>query len=329
MKPLDLKEDLLRRPERYSFFQAVRLLRLHVAPGEDCESFLREMLRVRPDLSLGFPGTDIVSIEEDENASGDPLYRMTTSFLGLYGASSPLPSFYTEDLFDEASEDRTVTREFLDVFNFPFYRLFFQIWTKYRWWMRLVDDRAADYWERLYSLIGLGIEEFRESLPEPSRFLRYIGLFTQFPRSALGLKTLLSDALGVSCIRIVSCVVCKIPIPSDQRCYIGAQGSSLGADCHLGQEIDDAMGKIRIVIGPLDAEVFRNLLPGGPLFNDIGMLARAYLFQPMEMELELVMKHQAIQTTHLGHGDWSAAGYTTWLCFDESMQEDASVLFAI
>jgi len=32
-------------------------------------------------------------------------FLITATFLGLYGVSSPLPTFYTEDLMDEASQD--------------------------------------------------------------------------------------------------------------------------------------------------------------------------------------------------------------------------------
>jgi type VI secretion system protein ImpH len=325
---IDLKETLLQQPERFAFFQAIRLLRLFDGDcTSDCASFLRERLRVRPELSLGFPGADVVSIEEDQTGEAPSRYRMMVTFLGLYGASSPLPSFYTEDLIDEASDDHTVTRDFLDIINAPFYRLFHECWAKYRWWLKIIDENEAEYLERLLSLMGLGLDAFRETLPNAPRFLRYLGLFTQFPRSAMGLRTVISDAVGVSCVDVAPCVPCKIKIPPDQQCFMGEQATTLGENSHLGEEIDDAMGRICISIGPLDADVFRTLLPGDPLFDEVVLLTRAFLFQPMELEIEIILKRDAAHTISLGDARWAALGYTTWMFSGEAMDGDPRVVF--
>ncbi|MBU2551226.1 MAG: type VI secretion system baseplate subunit TssG, partial [Proteobacteria bacterium] len=122
----DLKRDLFKNTKAYSFFQAVRLLRFYRGQKWDVseEEFLEHRIRVRPLVSLGFPETDIYKIEE-KRIGQTIRYILTATFLGLYGPGSPMPSHYTEDLLDEASHDRTVTRDFLDVFSDPFYRLFF------------------------------------------------------------------------------------------------------------------------------------------------------------------------------------------------------------
>ena len=110
--------DLLKQGHGFSFFQALRLLRRCGGAGEespgDREGADRS-LRIRPDLSLGFPASDVARIEE--TPGGPAGYRVTVSFLGLYGASSPLPTFYTEDLIDEMLADSTTTRDFLDIFH--------------------------------------------------------------------------------------------------------------------------------------------------------------------------------------------------------------------
>ena len=54
-----VEEQLLAHGERFSYFQAIRLLRLFgKARGMETDS-----LRIRPKLSLGFPENDIDSIE--------------------------------------------------------------------------------------------------------------------------------------------------------------------------------------------------------------------------------------------------------------------------
>ena len=104
-------QDLLRQPQRYAFSQAVHLLRRWANPQNDqeLEAFLRGSLRFRPALSLAFAVSDVADLELDlplrpAASNTDPTVqpfdkaRMTATFLGLYGASSPLPKFYTERL---------------------------------------------------------------------------------------------------------------------------------------------------------------------------------------------------------------------------------------
>jgi hypothetical protein len=71
----------------------LRLLRLRFPSEKD----FVDNVRVRPRLGLGFPLRDIEGIEQDE----DGRYRIEANFFGLYGVTSPLPTFYTEDLIDE------------------------------------------------------------------------------------------------------------------------------------------------------------------------------------------------------------------------------------
>ncbi|MBW4964505.1 type VI secretion system baseplate subunit TssG, partial [Sulfitobacter sp. CW3] len=80
------QDTLLANGRDYAFFQALRLLRLRFA---DDHAF-SDGVRVRPGLGLGFPESDILAIDQD--ASGR--YHLQASFFGLYGVTSPLPTFY-------------------------------------------------------------------------------------------------------------------------------------------------------------------------------------------------------------------------------------------
>ncbi|MBW2567892.1 MAG: type VI secretion system baseplate subunit TssG [Deltaproteobacteria bacterium] len=64
----DIKEELLKNGNQFSFIQAVRLLHYiirkdHQDDGRK-DSNIGRSIRVRPKLSLDFPDTDIDSIEE-------------------------------------------------------------------------------------------------------------------------------------------------------------------------------------------------------------------------------------------------------------------------
>jgi type VI secretion system protein ImpH len=314
-QPPALKNTILHEGRRFSFIQAVRLLRLLVCQGNDRrpdDSVVREAIRVRSALSLDFPGTDITSIEEKHD---DRHFRflITATFLGLYGASSPLPTFYTEDLMDEAAEDMSVSRDFMDIMNSPIFPLHFQCWSRYRLGIKVAEEQDPQWLERLFSLLGLGIEQIRQGIDGAYSLIRYIGLFTQMPRSAQGLETLLCDALNVPQLKILPCIPKKAFIPEDQLCLLGVSGNSLGMDSYVGQTVKDRMGKFRIRIGPVNGMAFHDWLPDTARFQKLGMLIRIYLGQPLEWDLEMILGDGEAGTTRLGEGNWSRLGWNTWI----------------
>src|SRR5882762_10124157 len=137
--PADLKNSLLSEGHRFSFFQAARLLKR--LQGED--------LRIRPELSFGFPSADVSSIEQRPDQKG---YRLTATFLGLYGVSSPLPAFYTEELLRDESG---AARDFLDIVHQRLYALLLAGWQKYRLFFQLEEAKDPAPLDMLLALCGL------------------------------------------------------------------------------------------------------------------------------------------------------------------------------
>lgn len=317
--PAYLKQDLLKNGAGYSFFQVVRLLGcLDDRARADLDvSEQSRNVRIRPHLSLAFPEADVEKVSEKEE-SGDVSYEVIANFLGLYGPSSPLPTFYTEDLLDEASEDGTAVREFVDSLNHRLYLIFYECLQKYRPFYHLVENGRVPYKERLFCLGGFGDEKHVRDIPEPDELLRYLGLFSQRPRSASGLKTLLRDGLGYP-IDIVSCVRRKAQIPEDQLLRLGVSGGVLGEDCVLGKELDDRMGRFRIEVGPLSAEQYRKFFPGSGSYNRLVLLTELYLQDPLEFEIRISMQEQQAQTVCLGNARWSSLGIDTWLYSGEEI----------
>lgn len=320
---------LLNQARGFTFFQAIRLLR-HLTGGghDDARIDKRAKLRIRPHLSLAFSPSDIETIEPLEDDTG---YRITANFLGLYGTSSPLPTFYTEDLLDEASQDEAVSREFLDIFNQSLYDLLYGGWLKYRQFFNVAEIKDDRYLERLFCMVGLGSDALRRSGGIPGgddKLLRYIGLFTQHPRSAAGLGAMLRDALGDIPLEIIPCVPRKATIPSAQRMKMGSSGSSLGVDSYLGEEIADRMGKFRIQIGPLDQEAFLQFTPGKHSYEMLVALTESYMTDPLAYEVELILGARQAQTVALGDPVRSVLGVTTWV-FSESHLGEVRIRFNI
>lgn len=321
--------DLVEKPQRFSFFQAVRLLQLWTGKsiGPESEAFFDDNLRVRPYLSLSFPSsdmTDLAIIPPVDDA--DFKIDISATFLGLYGTGSPLPTFYTEELLDERGDDKTVSRDFLDILGNRNFVHFYRVWSKYHLMSKVLDEQDHEYLDRLYCLLGLGHEELRSKLSRPQAALRYIGLFTQYPRSALGLKTMLADAVDNPAVNVEQCVHRWAKIPDDQRCLLGEQGGVLGEDCWIGEQIEDRMGKIVVEFDNLSAKEFQALLPGRELNYHVESLIGMYLVEPVEHDLRLKLKAGEAMPARTGQALWSRLGYDTWL-LAEGYTGEAEVTF--
>lgn len=317
-----LKFDLLSNGPSYEFFQAVRLLRLLSTSREDAEGEDRGRLRIRPELSLRFPPADIAKIEE---GTDDGSFRMTVSFLGLYGASSPLPTFYTEDLFAEASEESSVSRDFIDIIHHSTYAFLVRCWLKYRAFLQVTEEKNDGDVEKLFCLVGLGERKLREGIADPYSLLRYAGLVAQYPRSALALTTLVRDALGDVPVDMLPCVRRTITIPEDQRLALGGVSCVLGVDSRVGHELDDLSGKFRLRLGPLTSEKFNALLPGNALHRKMVHLVRFYLNDTLEYDIELSMTEGEVGTVCIGSDRLSTLGWDTWIFTGEWLGEVRAV----
>ena len=325
-----MPEALLKNPKEFSFSQAVRLLKQAcTAPGaQDRESFLREQLRVRPYLSLGFPSNDLVDIQEparkEDDAENAPRrFKLTATFLGLYGPSSPLPTYYTEELLSEQSEDKSVGRDFLDILNHGFFVLFILADTYYRLSRRVVEEDDREMVSRLFALAGLGHAEMREKIfHQPGALLRAMGLLTQFPRSAAGLRGILADRIGAP-VAVRQCTPREAVIPEDQCCRLSRSDNALGQNAWLGFTVTDAMGKIAISVGPMNAGMYQGYMPGRPEFDELVRLVRFYCTQPLIFDLEFILAPGEAQPARLGEEQWSCLGCDAWLAPDPELSARA------
>lgn len=304
--PAPLEVELLQRGHEFSFAQAMRLLRL-LAPDETDPEAGPPAIRVRPELSLAFPAADVAQIERKEEG-----YRITARFLGLYGSASPLPTFYTEELIDEARDDSSTSRDLLDILSQRLFELADAGSAKYRLFFRTAEEGSVDDLERLFSLAGLGEAELRRSLPDSRRWLRYAGLLGQFPRSALGLRTIIADALAVPA-EVIPCRLRRVAIPPDQRLAVGMAGNALGIDTVVGSELEDRTGMFRLRLGPLTRAQFAALLPGAPARRTLDLLVGLYLDTPLDWDVELVLAAGEAPAACIGTTPEMRLGWNGWL----------------
>jgi type VI secretion system protein ImpH len=318
-----LKLELLKKGHAFSYFQVLRLLRRYGAKLSDesaTDAQDRSQIVIKPNLSLTFPPSDVNSVEESGNHE-QPCFLVTANFLGLYGTASPLPTFYTEDLIDEEAQDESVTRDFFDFVNQPLFALLYRTWSKYRLHLNVLEEENPQQIDQLFCLLGLGEKPLRQTVQKPYRLLRYIGLFTQHPRSAMGLKTLLQDALKGIPVTVVPCVFRKAKISENQRLRTGISGSDLGFNSFVGETIDDRMGKFRIQLGPLTRAEFHRMVPGQEAFNWLVMLTGLYVVEPLEYDVEVIMAEEEVQSVVLGDDTRGILGIDSWIFSSDTWGE--------
>ncbi|WP_051553821.1 type VI secretion system baseplate subunit TssG [Desulfobulbus elongatus] len=315
----DLKDILVSQARRFPYQQAVRLLHLlleHEAGGILSDEERSRSVRTRPELSLSFSSSDIAAIDAVEEEPSR--FQLTATFLGLYGASSPLPTFYTEELLDEWREGQDLSRRFFDVLNTGLYDLFFRGWAKYQLAYQLHERQNAETRERLFALLGLPEQVWRDRVRHPVRLLRYIGLTTQAPHSAAGLQAMIRDFLDSDQVEVRQCVQRLVAIPVQQRLLLGQQGHSLGEDTVLGQEMAERGGKFQLHIEAHTAEQFHDLLPDRPAFAEVVQLVRFYVDRPLAWDMVLSLPARDVQAVTLGGRQWSRLGWNTWLQTESS-----------
>ena len=296
-------DTLLTEGHRYAFFQALRLIRLRTPHDEA----LTDNVRVRPAVTLSFPESDIEAIRLDDSGK----YRITANFFGLYGVTSPLPTFYTEDLIEEKLQGNSSMRDFLDILHAELYPLLFRAWEKNRLWLTIGERHDTNRLDQLFALVGLsGCGP--QYLADARSLLPHAGNFNQFPRSALGLQALVSGLLDGLPVDVEPCVTETVAIPLPSRCLLGEQATQLGEDILLGKQIAQRSSSLIVHVGPIPRAQFHALLPGAPLHERLARSIALYLRTPLRCVLGLKVPPSQREGVSLG-GGWHQLGWDTWL----------------
>ena len=299
-----LIQKLLDRPKAFSFAQALRLLLLEEkARGGDPGSFLRLGIAIAPELSLAHAGTDVAGLKElpqPENAEPSPnalRYALELSFLAIYGASSPLPTFYTEELIEEARNDASASRDFLNIFNQLLYVLYYRAYNAYKLGLRTVDG-DGDLEALQCALAGFGLKGLRRGAETPAiREAAFASLFLQGTRTADGLAAYAAAMSGAPRIDVEQCVERQVPIPLNQRGRLGEArlGQALAGVCAR-----DCSGAMRIHVRDLDRRTLHLFIPGARGRRALDQAVKRYLNVPLAYDVILHVKEDTPRTAALG-----------------------------
>jgi type VI secretion system protein ImpH len=293
--PLDQK--LFAEPERFQFFQAVRLLeRLFPAQSAVGRDPLpeNEAVRFRSHVMLNFPPSEIHSLEEleDEEANRKRA-EMYVNFMGMAGITGVLPIYYSELIVDRERYGDTALWAFLDIFSHRSVSLFFRAWEKYRFpvaYERGNDDFTAF----LFDFVGLGTQALRGKLDiDDESLLPYGGLIIQRPHSASALKQVLSDYFGVD-VEIEQFSGQWIDLDDESITRLGHRNSTLGTNTVIGTRVWDHQSKFRVVMGPLKFKEYADFLPNGTGNKPLRSLTRFMAGDEFDFDIQLKLKKNEV-----------------------------------
>ena len=307
----DIIEQLHQSPRRFSAVQVLRLLRHQLRDANlPCER--SRQIYVKPELSLESSPGDVREFHHTTDDNGDDHFELVVSFLGLYGASSPLPIYYTEELLAEARNDSSMLRDFFDLLQQPLYQLFYDVWSHSHWAIKIHEEDDLLYENRLLALMGFGLESLRHNRDEVVPLLRYLGLFAQAPRSAVALRTLLRDALQLPDLNIQSYRVRWSPLATEQQCHLGIHSCTLGEESYLGNCFQEADSGVTIDLGILDLPTWQRMAPGQEGEKTLKRLCQLHQTLDLDTHRQARVIDRDLTTTCLGLG-LNRLGVESWL----------------
>jgi type VI secretion system protein ImpH len=314
---------LLEAPREFSFFQAVRLLELALpdaTPLGGRGPASREAVRLRPSTSLSFQSAEVTAVTPPA-AEGQP-YRLTTTVAGLYGANSPLPGFYSDEILHYETvnaPDPDPVRGFLDLVNHRLLSLLYRAWAKYRWAFSFRGGASDAISRCMFHLIGLGDPHVRDTLGVPAqRLLRYAGFITQLPHGSTALGGVLSDYFDDVPVQVDPCLPRWVDVAEADQNRLGVRNTTLAESLTVGARVRDRAGKFGLRVGPLPALApFVEFLPIGCHSRPLGALVRFLVPDPLEYDLFLGLEGPAVPALQLTRTEEAARlGWTSWIRAD-------------
>ena len=252
------------------FFQLMRIIASHlrgITPSNSLDDFekndwdanFRKYVRIRPGLSTSFPDREISSIKINERNQ----FLIETTFFGLYGVTSPLPNFYSEDISRLSSLGYENVRRFLDVFNHAAFPLLLKAVTRFKSSTGLQEHLNPRQRSRKASWIGVASPALMKRYSEWPRLLEVATVLSSPYPTAAGLATMLQGIVNSGKVTVHPCAVARTPIPLQNRWRLGSQASTLGEDAVVGQFIDDRRNQVDVEFEGQNYSDIQAILPRG------------------------------------------------------------------
>ncbi|MBD3390392.1 MAG: type VI secretion system baseplate subunit TssG [Chitinivibrionales bacterium] len=280
----DLVDALSRDCGSFCFFRAVSLLEEYFRKKNGDTSAVRSgRVRFSADTSTVFPQADIAGARHEKES-----VRLLLSFMGLLGASSPLPNYFS-DYVARYPEKSAALADMCSLFNNRIYALFYDAISRHRFASAVYTDRF------LFRLSCLAAR--RNAAGDSQRALAYAGILSNRRRSARGLAVMLSNVFGGIPVTVTQWVPRRAPVA--QPVALGST-AALGVSTTLGTEILDRAGMFRVTLGPLTRDIYESFLDASERAVAVRALVGAYVSDPLTFDIEVTLAASELVPAKLG-----------------------------
>jgi len=184
----------------------------------------------------------------------------------------------------------------------------------------------------LFDLIGMGTAGLQRRLEmADSVLLSYCGLIAQRPHSAIALAGVLRDYFRVP-IEIEQFVGEWSYLEQEDLSYLGGSSvsSQLGCGAVAGRHVWNSQARFRIRVGPLTWGRFQSFLPGGSTFRELVALARHFVNQAMDFEVQCILLAGEVPWCRAsGDPDSPRLGLSSWLKTGAFPKDAADLVLAV
>ncbi|WP_281648666.1 type VI secretion system baseplate subunit TssG [Parendozoicomonas sp. Alg238-R29] len=344
------------KPQKFDFFQAVRLLeaisqtekakeeKFADQPVAELAPPHRELVRFVASQSLSFSASDIarLKIQEQEDLS-DPDSRhqwlMEVTFMGLTGSQGVLPQPMTETVLKELKARNRGLRDFLDIFHHRTLSLFYRAWQKYQLPVHFERQKRLEaealepganndiYSLAMKSLVGLGTNHVQNRMKLPDDVAAGMsGLLGRNVRSASALKSAILHHFGLKA-NIEQFVGEWYQIPEDLRTQLPGDvnrnrgvNNVLGQNAVLGEESWQIQSRFRVVLEPMSYKLYMTFLPGTRRLESMRSLVQLVAGTELDFEIHVRVKERELPPLQLSQ----RSDYYPMLGFNSRLENDGS-----
>ena len=340
-----LIRQLIDQPQRFQFFQAVRIIDLWLRRGAPAHGrTLDAVLRFKNSVSLRFPTSQIEALSVDADGpvdSDDALQsaldnrqlrriRLTPAFMGFLGVNGVLPYDYTDTIAAQIHFDKNEAgRAFFDTFSHRSMTLFYRAWEKCRVEYR-IDDKGRDSFLQLQlALAGrqatqASVRQQASQRRQASAMVaapadgviagevaaRYAALIRHRPLPVDVIAGVLTEYFGLP-FRLEPFVGAWETQRPEERTRLGVHHCQLGTNTMLGPRYWRHDLCVRLWIGPLSRADFDRFLPIGSGGKALKSVLALFAVPTVRFEVRPILRQPDITPVALDFQ--SRLGYGTFL----------------
>lgn len=240
--------------------------------------------------------------------------RSKSRFCACTASQSPMPGYYLDDLAWEYGQGEQKLGLFLDFFHHRLLRLLHRVWRKYRYHVRFQNDGENGFSRLMFTLVGLGNDAVRESLPvNRAKMLSYAGVLASPSRSPEVVAGLVSHCFDLEGVEVLAWQKRRVAIHKSQQNRLGKVNIALGGDFVIGDNVNDFAGKFLLKIGSLSFGRFLSFLPNGEHFQPLVRFVSFILRDQLAWDLRLGFAEDEAQGLRLGSEQSGILGWSSFL----------------